>query len=140
MTTNLTPPKWRQHIMRVLFLLILVGLGPDHWVAVFSPSQVPDPMSGVTISFYAAFAFLCLLGIRFPLKFIPLLLIQLVYKSAWVIGTYLPAKNAGLLDDNYESWFWSMAPGIVIDLLVIPWGYVYQEYLKDFFVWKKVAA
>ena len=125
-------PNWRQHLIQVLFLLNLISLGPDHWSATFFPTEQVDPMTGVAISFYAAFAFLCLFGIRFPLKFLPLLLIQLFYKAAWLIGTYLPAKNAGLADENLEGWFWVMAPGIVIDLLVIPWGYVFREYLKEF--------
>ena len=133
---SLTPP-WRQHLMRVLFFLNLISLGPDHWSAVISPEGPFDPMTGVAISFYAALALLCLFAIRFPLKFTPLLLIQLFYKSAWLLGTYLPAKNASPVDENLESWFWIMAIGIIIDLLVIPWGYVYREYLKGFFRLRK---
>lgn len=131
--TNIHPPKWRQHVMRVLFLINLISLGPDNWSAIIFPNQQMDPMTGVAISFYAALSLLCIFAIRFPLKFTPLLLIQLIYKSAWMIGIYLPAKNSGILDESIESWFWVMAPGIVIDILVIPWKYVFQEYLKDFF-------
>ena len=57
-----------------------------------------------------------------------------------MIGTYLPAKNLGILDESMESWFWVMAPGIVIDILVIPWGYVYREYLRDFFQFKSATV
>ena len=137
MNTDTRTPKWRQHVMRVLYLLNLISLGPDNWFAIISPNEQAEPMTGVAISFYAALSLLCVFGMRFPLKFTPILLIQLIYKSTWLIGTYLPAKNLGILDDNLESWFWVMAPGIVIDILVIPWGYVYREYLKDFFQLKK---
>jgi hypothetical protein len=125
-------PMWRQHLMRVLFFLNFISLGPDNWSATLFPTEQSDPMTGVAISFYAAFSLLCLLGIRFPLKFTPLLLMQLFYKAAWLLGTYLPAKNSGLLNDNLESWFWPMALGVIIIMLVIPWGYVYREYLRHF--------
>ncbi len=130
-------PAWRQHVMRVLFFLNLISLGPDNWSAMFFPGDPAEPMTGVAIGFYAALAFLCLFGIRFPLKFTPLLLMQLFYKAAWLMVSYLPARSAGLVDESLDSWFWVMAPGIVIDILVIPWGYVFREYLKDFFVFRK---
>ena len=126
-------PIWRQHVIRGAFLLAFVGLATDNWSTVLFPSEQLDPWTGVAVSFYAAYSLLCLLGIRFPLRFLPLLLIQLIYKSAWLYSTYLPAYRSGALDEGMESWFWVMAPGILIDLLVIPWRYVYQAYFKYLF-------
>lgn len=123
--------------MRVLFLLNFISLGPDNWSVVVAPDELLNPMVGVAISFYAAFSLLCILGMRFPLKFTPLLLIQLFYKIAWIIAVYLPANSLDSIDESMESWFWVMAPGIVIDILVIPWRYVLREYLMGFFRFKQ---
>lgn len=123
-------PIWRQHLLRIAFFLGFIGLAIDNWSAILFPGEQLDPWTGVAISFYAAFSLLCLMGIRFPLKFLPLLLIQLIYKSCWMLGTYLPAYQNQRIDESLNSWFWVMVPGIVIDLFVIPWGYVYREYLK----------
>ena len=116
--------------MHVLFLLNLISLGPDNWSAIVTPEGAFDPMTGVAISFYAALAFLCLFAIRFPLKFTPLLLIQLFYKLAWLLGTYLPAKNTNSMDESLESWFWVMTIDVLIDLLVIPWGICLSRVFK----------
>ena len=132
-------PVWRQHILRAVFFLCFIGLAVDNWKSVLFPGEQLDPWSGVAISFYAAFSLLCVLGIRFPLKFIPLLLTQLIYKSAWLVSTYLPAYQANLVDKNLNSWFGVMVAGIIIDLLVIPWGYVYREYLRYFFQREQVV-
>lgn len=88
---------------------------------------------GVTISFWAAFSLLNFFGIRFPLKFIPILLLQLLYKSAWIVGTYLPARNAGALNEDLDSFLWVCVAGITLNLLIIPWKYVFNEFLKNFF-------
>lgn len=132
-STTYTVPLWRQHVLRASLFLSFIGLAMDNWSMVLFPDESLDPWTGVAISFYAAFSLLCLLGIRFPLKFLPLLLIQLIYKSAWLVSTYLPAYQANLVNENLSSWFWVMAPGIAIDLLVIPWKYVYLEYIKFLF-------
>ncbi len=126
-------PAWRQHVLRIAFFLGFIGLAIDNWSIILFPGEQMDPWTGVAVSFYAAFSLLCLMGVRFPLKFLPLLLIQLIYKTCWMIGTYLPAYQTQSIDEGLGSWFWVMVPGIVIDLLVIPWYYVYREYFKYFF-------
>lgn len=126
-------PTWRQHVLRLVYFLGFIGLAKDNWSTVLFPDDTLAPLTGVAISFYAAFSLLCLLGIRFPLKFLPLLLIQFLYKAAWLVSTYLPAYQANLVNDQLNSWFWVMAPGIMIDVLVIPWGFVYREYIKHLF-------
>lgn len=127
------PQKWRLHIMRGLFFLNFISLAFDNWSTILFPKEQMDTLTGVTISFWASFSLLNLIGVRFPLKMIPILLLQLLYKSAWLIGTYLPAKNNGLLNDDLSSFFWVCVAGIVLNLLIIPWTYVYRNYVKGFF-------
>jgi len=127
------PPTWRQHIMRGLFFLNFISLAFDTWPTIISPQEQMDTLTGVAYSFWSSFALLNLVGIRFPLKFIPLLFLQLFYKAAWIISTYLPAKNSGLLNEDLNSFLWICVAGIALNLLIIPWGYVYRIYLKTFF-------
>ncbi len=125
-------PRWRLHIMRGLFFLNFISLAFDNWSTILFPTGQMDTLTGVTISFWASFALLNLLGIRFPLKFIPILLLQLLYKSAWIVGTYLPARSAGALDEDLTGFFWVCIAGIALNLVIIPWGYVYRDYFKQF--------
>ncbi|WP_025742100.1 hypothetical protein [Aquimarina pacifica] len=129
----LYPPKWRLHIMRILYFINFISLVSDNWSAIFFPTEQMDTLTGVAISFWASFSLLNFLGIRFPLKLIPVLLLQLLYKTTWIIGTYLPAKNNDLLNENLESFLFICIAGIVLNLLVIPWRYVYTYYFKGFF-------
>ncbi|TRX60596.1 hypothetical protein FNH22_05985 [Fulvivirga sp. M361] len=125
--------KLRLALMRGLYLLNFISLAIDNWIIIFFPQEQMDILSGVAISFWASFSLLMLIGIRFPTRMLPLLLLQLLYKSSWIIGTYLPAKSTGLLDANLQSFFWVCIAGIVLNLFIIPWPYVYHRYLKDFF-------
>ena len=126
-------PRWRLHIMRGLFFLNFIGLFFDNWSTILFPTEQLDTLTGVTISFWASFSLLNLFGIRFPLQFTPVLLLQLLYKSAWIMGTYMPAKNAGLLNEDLNAFFWICVAGIILNLLIIPWQFVYRCYFKNFF-------
>jgi hypothetical protein len=78
---------------------------------------------GVAFSFWAASSGL---GIRYPLKMLPLLLLQLLYKSIWLIAVWLPLRSAGRSTDLTKA----MVIGVVLDLIVIPWSHVLATYVK----------
>lgn len=117
---------FRLYLMRLAYLLNFVGLGLQVWPAIINHQGTWDPFRGVAFSFWAALSLLCGLGIRYPLKMLPMLLIQLVYKSIWLIAVYLPLRSAGQSTELTKA----MVMGAVIDLVVIPWPYVFANYVK----------
>lgn len=132
----MNPPTWRLHLMRGLYLLNFISLAIDNWSTILFPSQSLEVLPGVAISFWAGFSLLNLIGIRFPLKMLPILLLQLLYKSAWIVGVYRPALQEGPIEAGIQEFFYICIGGIVLNLLILPWGYVYRTFLRDFFNWK----
>lgn len=128
-----TPPKWRIRLMQGLYFLNFISLFYDNWATILFPGEQMDTLTGVAISFWAGFSFLNLIGIRFPLKLLSILFLQLLYKSCWIIGTYWPAKISGALTAGHKEFLWICVAGIVLNILIIPWSYVYREYIKNFF-------
>lgn len=123
----------RLYLMRGLYFLTFIGLVFDNWSTILFPTDQMDTLTGVAISFWASYSLLMGIGVRYPIKMLPLLFLQLLYKSAWIIGTYLPAKRAGVVDEDLTSFFWICMTAIVLDLLVIPWAYVFRSYIRGFF-------
>jgi hypothetical protein len=117
---------FRLYLMRVLYFLNFVMLGLQVWPALLNHAGAWDPVKGVAWSFWAALSTMSALGLRYPRKMVPLLLVQLLYKSIWVLTVALP--------------FWStfrsmeltkvMAYGAIVDFVVIPWSYVFATYVK----------
>ena len=82
---------------------------------------------GVTGSVYLSFALLSILGLRSPLKFTPLLLLQLTYKTVWFIGVILPLLLAGKFP-TYAMLFTAIYVTYIIgDLMAIPFSYVFAK-------------
>ena len=120
--------RTRLTVMRLFYALLFLERG-YRLVAQVASGEPLGPFDGVAYAFWGALALLCLLGLRFPLKMVPLLLIFLVSKAIWLLLVALPlwASDAAF-DPLMRQFTMAMAAGVVIDLLVIPWGYVLAHY------------
>lgn len=118
---------FRLYLLRALYLLNFALLGLDVWPDIVSQGGTLDPVRGVAFSFWGALSALSVLGLRYPLKMLPLLLVQFLYKVIWVLAVAVPqwdgVRSLGLTND--------MLIGIVVDLIVIPWPFVFRNYLKE---------
>jgi len=125
---------FRLYLLRAMYLFIAGGLaifklGP----AILHPENL-SPQDSVVLSVLGAFALLAVLGIRYPLKMVPLLFFEFVWKSIWVLAFGLPLLLSGQLDPNASfggtETLTNCLVGIVLVPLVMPWGYVLKHYLK----------
>ena len=117
----------RLYILRGMYLLncLLVGSGVGYE---FLHRQHPwDPVTGAAFSLWAALAGLSALGIRYPLAMLPVVFMQLFYKSFWIVAVYLPLRAAGRSSDLTQSFLIA----ILLDILVIPWSYVRAQYIRQ---------
>jgi hypothetical protein len=92
------------------------------------PWPVEEPTAfGVVGSIYVACGLLAILGLHSPLKFVPLLLMQLFYKSVWFIGVALPLWATGHFPSYAIPTVIVFATFIVGDLIAIPFSYIFAK-------------
>ena len=121
---------FRLYLMRIFFVLIFILLGLDVWKEIISHQGVWDPLYGVAYSFWAAFSTLALIGLRYPLKMLPLLLLQFFYKLVWLFAVAYPLWSSNQLKgSSAEEMTTVFIIGIIIDLIVIPWSYALKSYI-----------
>jgi hypothetical protein len=90
------------------------------------PSQDPIVL-GICGSVWVAFGLLSLLGLRSPLKYSPVLLLQLSYKVVWFIGVLIPVLIAGKFQVYMIAYVVFFAVYIIGDLIAIPFSYVFAK-------------
>jgi len=89
---------------------------------------VGEPVAfGIIGSVYSAFGLLSMLGLRSPLKFVPVLLMQLCYKLVWLIGVLVPLLVTARFPSYAIPTVIIFATFIVGDLIAIPFPYVFTE-------------
>lgn len=72
---------------------------------------------------------MALLGIRYPLKMLPILLLELVWKSFWLVVFALPMYLNHGLDQYAREVVFACGMGVILTPLVIPWRYVINHYI-----------
>ena len=87
------------------------------------PDQDPIVL-GIAGSVYLAFGLLSILGLRSPLRFVPVLLLQLLYKVIWFLGVVLPLLIVGRFPMHAIMFVVIFATYIIGDLIAIPFSYV----------------
>ncbi len=126
--------KFRFHLLRIFYVLIIFLLGIEVWMKILSHNTQWEPLPAVAFSFWAAFSLLAILGVINPLKMIPLLLVQFTYKLIWLIIVAWPLWSTNALTgSNAQELAFANFTGIIIDILVIPWQFV----IKNFILRKK---
>ena len=122
---------FRLHLLRATYLLLVVGLGLDIWPLLLRSGPAAEHMRGVVWSLLAAVSLLAVVGLRYPLRMLPLLLFELAWKSIWVLAIGLPQWSAGQLGPAARETLSACLMGLVIVPLVLPWGYVLTHYVRQ---------
>jgi hypothetical protein len=119
----------RLYLLRAVYLLILVGLALTIWPLLIDQRPGWPLMNSVVAAMLAAVSLLAALGLRYPLRMLPLLLFELLWKAIWLLGVALPAWQAGRLDAAMRSTVFDCVLVVVV-LVAVPWPYVWRHYLK----------
>jgi hypothetical protein len=120
-----------RHLWRMCFAFFIAtgsGLGLTIWPLIISHNPELPRMTGVALALLGAIGLLSLLGLRYPLQMIPLLLFELAWKAIWLVAFALPRWLDGTLNERMRSTVSETSLGIVL-LVVIPWRYVYAHYV-----------
>jgi hypothetical protein len=120
---------FRLYVLRATYLLLGAGLGSEIWPLIIHHVKHWDLMHGVANSLLAALPPLWLLGIRYPLQMIPLLLFELLWKLIWLIVIALPLWLAHNIDADTSDTIFACQMGIVIVPLALPWPCVFANYV-----------
>ena len=122
--------------LKAIYIYTIIGAGGLGLGIIIAPDvvrstfgwPVQDPIVlGICGSVYVAFGLLSILGLRSPLKFSPVLLLQLTYKLVWFIGVILPLLLEGKLPPHAGVYMAIFATYIIGDLIAIPFSYVFGK-------------
>jgi hypothetical protein len=120
---------FRLYLLRAAYLLVSVGLVFNIWPQIILHTTKWPLWYGVGCSLLAAVSVLAVLGIRYPLKMLPVLFFELVWKAIWLVAIGLPMWSTDQMDAPTLETAQNCLFGIVL-LFLIPWPYVFANYVK----------
>ena len=122
--------------LKAMYIYTIIGAGGLGLGIIVIPSVMPslfswpdqDPIVfGIIGSVSLSFALLSILGLKAPLKFVPVLLLQLCYKVVWFIGVIIPILLVGKFPIYAILHVVIFATYIIGDLIAIPFSYVFAK-------------
>lgn len=123
----LEPALWQLNLMRVGYLVMVVGLVVVKWPLLFAGTSW-GLAEGTVECLLVAMSILAFAGLRHPLRMLPILLFEVTWKLLWLGVIVLPLWRHDRLDDatrvQAAAVLW-----VVIIIAVIPWRYVFTRYL-----------
>jgi hypothetical protein len=132
-TTDFTPrrvPTWRLYLLRAMYLLVVVGLGMLVWPQFFHRTHPWAYADGIIACMLVAFSLLSLLGLRYPLQMLPILLWELVWKAVWLGVIALPLWRSGQVDEATAANTFACSLVILV-VIAIPWRFVFDHYVRQ---------
>ena len=119
----------RLNLLRGGYLLLVVGIGAGMWPVMLRDGPELELMHGATLSMLCAVGLLAILGLRYPLRMLPLLMFEMTWKTIWMLRIALPLWSADRLDENFMATVVACAVALVFPF-IIPWRYVLDTYVR----------
>jgi len=85
---------FRLYTLRVAYLIMAAGLGAFIWPNVIHHTNEFAAAHGIQVALLAGLGLTAALGLRYPLKMLPILLFELTWKAIYLIAFALPLWSA----------------------------------------------
>ena len=115
--------------MRVGYTFLGVGLAIVKWPVLVQDAPSLPVFEGVVAALLTAMSLLAFLGLRYPVRMLPVLLFEVTWKVIWIAAVAVPHLLADDIDDTTSDVLVSCALVIVI-VAVVPWRYTWSHYVR----------
>ena len=121
-----TLSPFRISVMRGGYLVMVVGLAIVKWPLLPDAHTMPL-YEGVTLSLLTAMSLLALVGVFRPVRMLPVLVFEVLWKVLWLSLVALPRAVAGDMGPAFVEVAVNCSLLVVI-AAAVPWGYVWRTW------------
>jgi len=123
-------PKINIYILRLMFILMVVFLGKDAWTHILTFKGTWNATDAMAWCIWASYSVLAILGILHPLKMLPIVMLEILYKVLWLgLVAYPLWKSNQLIGSQAEGmtngFLWVLLP-----IVAMPWRYFFRKYIS----------
>jgi hypothetical protein len=128
-TTNTGVLPFRLSILRAYYAFMAFGTAAVFWPDLVDHNHGWGIAHGAQASLLAALSPLALLGIRYPLKMLPIIVYEFAWKALWFVFVAAPLYAADRMTDVVWANVYACGLAIILTPLVLPWRHVWQTYV-----------
>jgi hypothetical protein len=118
---------FRLYTLRLTYLILAAGLGAMIWPAVINHTPAFALAHGIQAALLAAIGLTAVLGLRYPVQMLPLLIFEFTWKAIYLVAFALPLWRAHQITPAAAADIQAVIM-VVIFVPLIPWIYVWKQY------------
>jgi hypothetical protein len=122
-------PARRLNVMRFGYAFMGVGLAIVKWPVLIENAQSLPVMEGVVACLLTAMSLLAFLGLRYPVRMLPILLFEVTWKVIWIAAVAIPHLASHDMNAATREMLFSCS-FVVIIVAVVPWRYAWRRYVR----------
>ncbi|TDU83706.1 hypothetical protein EV138_6170 [Kribbella voronezhensis] len=119
----------RLNVLRVGYAFMGVGLAIVKWPLLIHDVRTLPVPAGVVTCLLTALSLLVFLGLRYPVKLLPILLFEVTWKVIWVATVAIPHLVADDLNPEARAVLVNCL-FVVVVVAVIPWRYTWTHFVR----------
>ncbi|HLO30226.1 MAG TPA: hypothetical protein VK249_13870, partial [Anaerolineales bacterium] len=111
------------------FLLMFLVVGKSAWTHLFAFNGSSSPTETVAWCVWASYSVLSLIGIIQPLKMLPIVLLEILYKGLWLILVAYPLWSTNQLIGSPAEKMTYTFLWVILPIIAMPWKYAFETYI-----------
>jgi len=122
-------PKINIYGIRVLFTLMFLFLSHDSWTHILHHTGDWVVTDAVAWCVWLAYGAISWIGIIRPLKMLPIILLEIIYKTAWLFVVAYPLWRENELAGSPAEYTTMVFIFVILPILFMPWRYFFSVYI-----------
>ena len=117
------------YLLRFFYFLMPVFVATETWTEIFTHTDTWDRYRAMSACVLSAYSTLAVFGLFRPLKWLPIMIFMIFYKTLWLITHAYPLWRAGELAGSPSAEMagvFFLAPVLA---LIVPWKYVFENFV-----------
>jgi len=124
-------PPINIYLLKLLFTLMFIFLTYDSWTHILHHTGPWDPANSAAWFMWGSCSFIAFIGIRRPLKMLPIVLFEILYKVAWLIVVAYPLYQRNELTGTPAETMADNFMLVILPIVAMPWRYFFRTYIMD---------
>lgn len=117
------------YLLRWLYFLMAVFVATDAWSSIITHQGSWDHIRAVAFCVWAAYATLSVFGLIQPLKWLPIVVFMIFYKSLWLIVVAYPLWRSSALAGSSAEEMTGVFMMIPLPIIAVPWVYFFRNFI-----------
>lgn len=122
-------PRINIYLLRLLFMLMFVFLTYESWSTIVHHKGSWDGTKAAAWCMWGSYSLISFIGILQPLKMLPVVLFEIIYKITWLLIAAYPLWIKRELAGSAVEGMAAVYIWIVFPIAAMPWSYFIKNYV-----------